>query len=1262
MSGIPCMIEDKYYKELKMETKNHKLPNLLRCYSNSNFITRQRAKFLFYLCVALMTTVLLLISFKLYFRPISNSQDPSHFTNLIPIIILFLLFVFYLFLLIRGHYKVTSIVLPITILGVIWFIMVMDENQLIARIDTIVYVFMVLSVLPLLIQKRNYIILLTAALNVLALVGFTFFFKNKLGITDIDFWDYIIDNSVAITFVGFVGFYLNKTYIGALEQAQTDLQKRVETEKALMESEAKYKEITESLPEIVFEIDLKGRITYINLIGLKKIGYSPDEMNNLFITDFIVEKETLLQNIEKILLGEINTFKYTVIQKDGKKFPFQVYSSVIIKNGQPVGLRGIAIDLTNEIKAQKNIQESEERFFTAFKFNPAPMAISEIDTGLFIDVNDKWIQLIGYSREEHIGRTSQDLNYWFDNNDRLNIVRKLQENGFFKNEIVRVKTKSGVQINVRWSVEIITLNDKKVMLSLCSDETEKLKTEAELRESEERFSVSFKSSPASLIISEIETGRIMNANDKWVEMIGYSCREQIGKTTKEFGIFAKNEDRENLIKKLKVEGFLKNEQVNFITKSGERIIAKWSAETITLRGEKVLLSLITDETEKVRAEEALIASESKLKETLLLLPQTVYEADLTGQLTYINKAGTDMFGYRQEDIVNGLNVMDTIASEDHKNVKENIGRLLQGDITHGNQYMGKRKDGRTFPMQIYSRPIIKNGKAMGFRGVIFDLTQIKKVENELRQSNTLFKTLIESSPISITLSDLQGKIILANNVFSKYAAQPLDYIIGKTAKEIGIKTDFDDEKIVLEQFQKTGYIKNFETYVLNHKGEKFFMLFSAQIVTFNGKKGILQTSIDISDRRKAELELEHSQKLFKTLIDSNPSSITLIDSEGKYAMVNKAFANHINYDINEIIGKTPEDLGIEIDPKGKEFVLSELYSKGYIYGFETHIKNTDGRNLIILIFGSIVEVNNTKSILLSTVDITERKHLENELKKYNEQLEFLVKERTEELETSNEELRATNEELFTQREHLSITLEKLKETQEQLIQTEKMASLGLLTAGVAHEINNPINYIYNGTVAIENFLVDNSPENLETLKPLFEAINTGIQRVTSIVKSLNKYSRKDETSYVKCNMHEIIDNALAMLYNQYKKRIQILKEYSDIPPIIFAREGEMHQVFLNILTNAIQAIDDKGTVVIRTKVIESNVEISVKDTGIGIHPENLKKIFDPFFTTKDPGKGTGLGLSITNRIILGHKGSINCYSEPFKGTEFVITLPQTQEK
>jgi len=186
------------------------------------------------------------------------------------------------------------------------------------------------------------------------------------------------------------------------------------------------------------------------------------------------------------------------------------------------------------------------------------------------------------------------------------------------------------------------------------------------------------------------------------------------------------------------------------------------------------------------------------------------------------------------------------------------------------------------------------------------------------------------------------------------------------------------------------------------------------------------------------------------------------------------------------------------------------------------------------------------------------------------------------------------------------------------------------------------------------------PDHLLKLKPLFEAINTGIDRTTNIIKSLNRFSRNDDTSLHKCNIHEILDNCLTMLFSQYKNRIEISKDYAQEIPSVMASEAKLHQAFLNILTNAIQAIEEKGEISIQTLLSRDKVEVHIADTGKGISQEDMKHIFDPFFTTKEPGKGTGLGLSITQRIIQEHKGTIHCRSKVDAGTEFIIDIPLKQ--
>ncbi|MBZ9628837.1 GHKL domain-containing protein [Psychroflexus sp. CAK1W] len=274
-----------------------------------------------------------------------------------------------------------------------------------------------------------------------------------------------------------------------------------------------------------------------------------------------------------------------------------------------------------------------------------------------------------------------------------------------------------------------------------------------------------------------------------------------------------------------------------------------------------------------------------------------------------------------------------------------------------------------------------------------------------------------------------------------------------------------------------------------------------------------------------------------------------------------------------------------------------------------------------------------------------RRHLKKQrdskivLREHQNQLEDLVKVRTELLE---------------------LNIKRLKETQAHLVQTEKMASLGILTAGVAHEINNPLNYIMGSYVGLLRHYKENTFSDYpEQVGKLIEAMKTGIDRSSAIVQGLNQFSRKSDSYDEDCNVNEIVENSLIMLHNLIKSQISIEKDYNDSDIIIKGNVGNLHQVFINILGNAIQAIkSEKGTISIKTEEKESEVLITIADTGVGIPKKDLKKVTDPFFTTKAPGEGTGLGLSITYNIINEHKGKLEFESEVGKGTTVRIVLPK----
>jgi len=245
---------------------------------------------------------------------------------------------------------------------------------------------------------------------------------------------------------------------------------------------------------------------------------------------------------------------------------------------------------------------------------------------------------------------------------------------------------------------------------------------------------------------------------------------------------------------------------------------------------------------------------------------------------------------------------------------------------------------------------------------------------------------------------------------------------------------------------------------------------------------------------------------------------------------------------------------------------------------------------------------------------------------------------------------------ITQRELLAYN-EELQQTQKLLITSEKMASLGVMAAGIAHEINNPLNFIQNGVEALATKIKEEDGQKRKEFEPIFRIIREGVNRSTQIVKSLSHFSRKGPEMNEQCNIKEIIENCLLILHNKIKNKVRVLTDFSETTQVVKGNEGRLHQAMMNIIANAEQAIMYSGTIRISTIKSDDCLDIIVEDDGEGIPEENMSKISDPFFTTKAPGEGTGLGLFITFSIIEEHNGQIDVISNPGEGTVFTISLP-----
>lgn len=569
-------------------------------------------------------------------------------------------------------------------------------------------------------------------------------------------------------------------------------------------------------------------------------------------------------------------------------------------------------------------------------------------------------------------------------------------------------------------------------------------------------------------------------------------------------------------------------------------------------------------------------------------------------------------------------------------------------------------------LSTYENAVIQNRKLRTSHEAVEGLNQRLKVKlDELQASEERFRSLVLTIPDIVYRIDADGNFAFINEAVRRLGYESAE-LIGRHFSEIILPADIEavsrakvlpkykgqttgqakapsliDERrtgarkttaLEVRLFSKTRQIRpalletigdEFVAAEINSAG-LYGISADQRINTFIGTAGVIR---DISARKKAESALRESEQRLKTILNFAETGIVVIDCEDNRIIdANPSALRTIGAEKREVVGSKCNKF---ICP-AEEGQCPVVDLGEHIHSSERTLIKADGSMIPILKTVAPIQLEGRKCLLESFVDISKLKEAEKKLKKAQNELEVQVEQRTA----------------------------ALKKSQAQLIQTEKVAALGTLTAGIAHELNNPMMGILN----FVQYCLKHTPKDGKIFTVLQDAERESL-RCAEIVRNLLTFSRieaAEKEKFFKGNLRAVLNRVLRLVsYRIEKENIHLIQKVDKTTPAIWMKISNMQQVFLNIIGNALDALrgSEKKELQVEVRPTGNWVNIKIADSGIGIAPKDRSRIFDPFFTTKPVGKGTGLGLSISQGIIKDHGGKIACKSTAGQGTCFTISLP-----
>ena len=646
-----------------------------------------------------------------------------------------------------------------------------------------------------------------------------------------------------------------------LRKLNNELEKRVE-ERAheLIEKEQRFHNLFDNMLEGVQLLDFDWRYIYLNRTAeIHNRRLNQDLLGMKFTEAWpSIEESPVFTLIKKCMEAREpgvveNEFAFLDGSEQWLEFRMQPV---------PEGVLIVSLDITERKKVESAIRRNEERYRYLFENNPHPMWAYDLDTLMFIAVNDSAVEKYGYSRSEFLQMSIADIRP-AEELPRLKQFLDMGRTGMQNTGKWIHELKNGTRIVVDISTHSLTLDGHRAVLVVAQDVTEREKIEEDLRASEERFASIFRFSPAAIAITQYGTNIFSDVNEAWEDMTGYTRAEAVGHTALELQLWRNPEERAQMIHAVTDQGKVRME-IQMQKKNGEIIDLLMDAETIEINAKNYLLTMAQDITLRKRSERALHESNEIAQAILNAATESVFLMDIGGKVIASNATAARRFNRNVPDLI-GANIYDLLPTHVAENRKHWMDTVVR------ERYSVRFEDvlyGVWMENSIY--PIFDeagNVRQVAVYG--HDITDRKNADEALRESEQRFFTIFQSSPVGISLIDISTReIIDVNEAFLKIWGYSRADVLGRTSAELNMHFDPEENKQTREKLERMGFLKNQIIRSTKKTGEEIVVLYSTEIMDLSEDSYLVTSMEDITTRLKAEQDLINSNERFTELAEN----------------------------------------------------------------------------------------------------------------------------------------------------------------------------------------------------------------------------------------------------------------------------------------------------------------------------------------------------------------------------------------------------------